>query len=147
MAAKICAFIVGLVFLFFGISGLFPHLVAPPPDQVRYYEMTMLGHWGYLYSWLPVNPVHNLLYIIIGGLGVFAAPLRPTAIFYCKVTFALMIALMSIGFLPLGADRLWGLIPLFGWNEMLHCVLATLLYYYGFIYPIDVRTVPRLGLT
>jgi hypothetical protein len=48
-----------------------------------------------------------------------------------------MTLLTIIGLLPLGISYLWGLVPLFDWNIMLHSVTAMLLYYYGFIYPLD----------
>jgi hypothetical protein len=41
------------------------------------------------------------------------------------------------GLLPFGIAQLFGLMPLFAWNIMLHSVTAMLLYYYGFIYPLD----------
>ena len=51
--------------------------------------------------------------------------------------FFLMVMLTGIGFLPLGLARLGGLIPLFDWNVMVHSITAILMYYYGFIYPLD----------
>ncbi len=137
MAVKICIFLTGLVYLFFGIAGLYPSLVYPPPPRLQFYDMTIIGHWGFLFTWLPVNIVHDILYIVIGGAAIPAAIWRSTAILYARGLFFLMFGLTVIGFLPFGIDRLWGLIPLFDWNVMLHSVTAMLLFYYGFIYPID----------
>ena len=137
MSAKVCVFLTGLVYVFFGVAGLFPDLVYPPPPRIIYYQMPIVGHWGYLFTWLPVNLPHDCLYIAIGGLGILASPLRATAILYARATFFLMILLVGIGFLPLGLSSLGGLMPLFDWNIMLHTVTAILLYYFGFVYPLD----------
>jgi len=137
MPAKICVFLTGLVYLVFGICGFFPSLVYLPPPRLRYYDMAIIGHWGFLFTWLPVNPVHNILYVIIGGTAIFAAALRSTAIWYARGMFFVMFLLTVTGLLPFGIAQLWGLIPLFAWNIMLHTVTAVLLYYYGFIYPLD----------
>jgi hypothetical protein len=137
MPTKICVFITGLVYLFFGIAGLIPGFVFLPPPRLRYYDMTMIGHWGFLFTWLPVNTLHDILYIVIGALAIITSLSRTTAILYARGLFFLMIMLSITGFLPFGIDRLWGLLPLFTWNIMLHSVTAMLLFYYGFIYPID----------
>jgi len=137
MATKAFVFLTGLIYLFFGISGLFPSLVYMPPPRLRFYTMSMIGHWGFLYTWLPVNMVHDIFYIVIGAAGVVAAARLGAAIAYARGMFFLMTALTFAGFLPFGVNRLWGLMPLFEWNVMLHSITAMLLYYYGFIYPLD----------
>ncbi len=137
MPVKICVFLTGLVYLFFGICGFVPAFIYLPPPRLRYYDMHMIGHWGFLFTWLAVNPVHNILYLIIGGGAILASPLRFTAIGYARGLFFVTFMLTFTGLLPLGIAQLWGLLPLFGWNVMLHSVTAMLLYYYGFIYPLD----------
>ena len=137
MAVKVCVFLTGLVYLFFGIAGLFPQFVFFPPPRLRFYDTPIVGHWGFLFTWLPVNLIHDILYIITGAFAVLASPLRPAAIAYARGLFFLMVMLTFTGFLPFGFDDLWGLIPLFSWNVMLHSVTAMLLFYYGFIYPLD----------
>jgi hypothetical protein len=137
MSAKVCVFFVGLVYVFFGVTGLCPSCVYPPPHQLAYYEMTIVGRWGYLFGWLPVNLPHDLLYLLIGTVAVIASFFRPTTILYARGTFFLMILLVFTGLLPFGLARLGGLIPLFDWNIMLHSVTAILLYYFGFIHPLD----------
>jgi hypothetical protein len=137
MPVKICVFLTGLLYLFFGICGFFPSLVYLPPPRLRFYDMHIIGHWGFLFTWLPVNPVHNILYLIIGGVAVLASPIRFTAIQCARGLFFVMFMLAVTGFLPFGIAELWGFLPLFSWNVMLHIVTAMLLYYYGFIYPLD----------
>jgi hypothetical protein len=137
MATKVCVFLIGLVYLFFGIAGLFPQFVFFPPPRTRFYDMSMLGHWGFLFTWMPVNLVHDILYILLGAFAVPMALVRSSAILYARTVFFLAVIMVISGFLPFGIDRLWGLIPLFSWNIMFHTVTALLLYYFGFIYPLD----------
>ena len=137
MPIKLCALFTGAVFLFFGISGCFPSLVSLPPDRMRFFEMHMIGHLGFVYAWMPVNIVHNVVYILLGASGVLSAPVRLTATLYCRGLFFLTTMMAITGLLPFGIAQLWGLMPLFGFNIMVHVVLAVLLYYYGFIYPLD----------
>lgn len=137
MSAKICVFVIGLVYLFFGIAGLFPSAVYLPPPRLRYYDMQMIGQWGYLFTWLPVNLLHDIIYIAIGGAAVLSAPFRALATIYARGVFVLMVGMTIVGFLPLGIAEVWGLIPLFEWNIMLHSVTAMLLYYFGYVYPLD----------
>jgi len=137
MAAKFVVFLTALVYLMFGICGFFPALVIMPPPRLRFYAMPMIGHYGFLFNWLPVNIVHNIVYIIIGCAALVACFNRTTAIWYARGLFFIMFAFSVVGFLPFGFNHLWGFMPLFEWNVMLHIITAMLLYYYGFIYPLD----------
>lgn len=137
MASKIFALLIGLVYLFFGISGLIPRLVHLPVIGIRFYTDELSFNWGFVYSWLPSNTFHAVLYIIIGGLGVFSFLSFAMATRYSKALFALTLLFTFAGFLPFGIDSLWGILPLFGWNIMLHAVTAMLAYYYGWVYPLD----------
>jgi hypothetical protein len=137
MPTRICSFLTGLVYLFFGICGFIPSLVDLPPARLRFFDMHIVGHWGFLFAWLPVNPVHNVVYIALGAAGLLAAPFFTTAKLCCQATFAVTLMFAVVGLLPLGASEVWGLLPLFSWNVMLHTVTAVLCYYYGVIYPLD----------
>jgi hypothetical protein len=127
----------GLVYLFFGISGLQSGLVHTPPGRMRFFTQEMAGNWGFVYSWLPSNTIHNIVYILIGGGGVLSCIAFGLATRYCKGLFALSVMFTILGVLPFGISSVWGLMPLFSWNIMLHTVTATLTYYFGWIYPLD----------
>ncbi len=129
MPTRLCALTVGAIYLFFGACGFIPALLFPPPDRVEYANMEMAGGMAFLFSWMPVNPLHNILYCAIGGAGILAAVAFFTARLYCQGVFALSVLLVFTGFAPLGISYLWGLLPLFGWNVMFNTVMALLLYY------------------
>lgn len=138
MATKLFTFITSLVFLFFGISGMYDTLLSLPPARLRFFTMHS-GHWGFLYGWLPVNPVHNVIYILLGGLGVLMSPILFYARLWAGGIFAIMLMFVLLGLLPFGFSDLWGWLPLFHWNVMLHAVIAMLAYYFAFIYPLDLE--------
>lgn len=137
MASKLCALFFGVVYLFFGISGLFPGLVHLPPTRLLYDQMHVIGPWGYLYSWLPVNLVHDVLYIAIGASGIVAAITFTTSVAYCRGMLWLSLLLTFLGMMPFGIAQVWGLLPLFAWNVMVHAITAVTVYYYGYVYPLD----------
>jgi hypothetical protein len=137
MASKLCALFIGMIYLFFGISGLFPGFVHLPPTRLLYDQMHIVGSWGYLYSWLPVNLVHDILYIAIGSAGILAAVTFSTSVAYCRGMLWLALLLMFLGMMPFGIAQVWGLLPLFAWNVMVHAITAVLVYYYGYVYPLD----------
>ena len=137
MPTRMCALVTGMVYLFFGICGFIPAVVYLPPSRLGFYDMTIIGHWGFLFTLLPVNPVHNVIYILIGAGGVLSAPFVGIATLFCRAVFIVTLLFALVGLLPLGASYVWGLLPLYSWNVMFHVVTAILCYYYSFIYPLD----------
>jgi len=141
MPTKLCALVVGCIYLFFGISGLVPSLVHRPPPFWFYQQMPMLGGLGYVLGWLPANLVHNIVYIILGGGGILLAVTFRSAIRYCQAMCAIGILFTFCGLLP-RANYLGGPIPLFSWNVMVHAITAMVAYYFGIIYPLDMGGPP-----
>jgi hypothetical protein len=138
MPAKLCALLIGAAYLFFGVCGTFDSLLSMPQHDLRfYYHVNLVGHWGYLFSWMPVNTLHNVVFIVVGAAGVLSAALYLTAILYCRTICAVALMFTTIGLLPMGISWLWGLMPLYGWNVMFNTVVTILGYYYGLIYPMD----------
>ena len=137
MPTKIASFFMGAIYLAFGIMGCIPSLVWPPPPRLDYWEYSMVGKWGYLLGWMPVNIVHNIAFIALGASGILAAPVFFGAKWYCRGLFVIGVGMVTLGIMPLGIDRVWGLIPLFDWNVMFNTVFTILAYYFGFIYPLD----------
>lgn len=137
MPSRLVALLLGIVYGFFGIASLFHRLIALPPPRLKYDQMHIVGGFGYLLAWLPINPLHTVLYILIGAGGVLASVTFFSSVIYLRGLFALTLGLMFLGLLPLGASYMWGLLPLFSWNVLIHAVTAIVSYYYGLIYPLD----------
>ena len=148
MPSKLCALLLGLVYLFWGISGLIPGLVHLPQTEIRFYSDEWSSRWGFVYSWLPSNHVHSIVYIVLGAAVVFSFIAFGLATRYCKAMFAITLLFVIAGFLPFGVSSLWGIMPLFGYNIMLHTITAILAYYFGWIYPLDLGgPMPELSET
>ncbi len=115
-----------------------PALCGMPTSVTRFYDPGMFaGHATLLIDWLPVNGMHNGIYILLGCAGLLASPVFKVAIGYCRGMMMVALLFVTIGVLPLGAGSLWGLIPLYGWNVPVHIVTVCLAYYFGFVYPLD----------
>ncbi len=95
---------------------------------------------GYVFGWMPSNLLHAIIYVVLGAGGILAAVNYKTSVLYCRGMLAITLLFAVIGFLPLGASDLWGVLPLFGWNVPVNTITAMLAFYYGFIYPIDLGT-------
>jgi hypothetical protein len=79
----------------------------------------------------PVNLLHNLVHLTFGVWGVLAARTFSAAKAYCRMSGAIYVVLMVLGFIvPDG----FGLVPLGGNDPWLHLVLAAGLLYFGFIH-------------
>lgn len=137
MPTRLFAVVAGSFYALLGILGLIPAFLWFPDDRLRFYDVHVIAHYGFLFGWMPTNLIHNLLYIAVGGAGVLAALSFTSATWFSRGLLVLTANLTLLGLMPFGIDHLWGLMPLFSWNLMVHVVTATLAYYYGFIYPLD----------
>jgi hypothetical protein len=129
---------IGLIYTALGLCGFFARLLTPPPDRIQYQALNAVPMgYGFLFGFLPTNLLHNILYLLIGVTALLAAFTYPIARRCAQALCLLLIALVFIGFSPFGIRDLWGTIPLFGWNVLLHTVSAVLCWYFGFIYDPD----------
>jgi hypothetical protein len=94
----------------------------------------ILFHPGWLGGYIVINWPHNILWIIIGVGGLVAAGSYVSSKMFSQGLFLAAIAMTLVGFLPLGIGSLWGVLPLSGWNIMIHALTAMLAWYYGFVY-------------
>src|SRR2546423_1601695 len=143
MPAQVFSFIAGLYYLVFGILGLLPALLWPPPARPEYQADTLItSDYGYLLDFLPTNFPHNVLYILVGVIGILAGLFYGSSKVYARTLFGLATILVLLGAMPL-TDHLFGFMPLFQWNIPTHAIAAALAWYFGFIYPITAETERR----
>jgi len=71
MTVKTFALIAGIGFLAAGVLGFVPALVTAPPEHAPALGITAFH--GYLLGLFPVNFMHNLVHIAIGGWGIAAS--------------------------------------------------------------------------
>src|SRR5437667_11582069 len=98
MPIQLFSFIAGLYYLVFGILGLFPALLYPPPARPEFQPDTLMAsNYGYLLNFLPANLPHNILYILIGVIGILASLFYASSKVYSRSLFALAILLVLLG--------------------------------------------------
>ncbi len=146
MATRLIALSIGLFYIAFGVCGFVPSLVYPTPDRVDFVFSGIAAGYGMLFGFLPTNVVHNVLYLVIGAGGVVAAMSWSLAAAYCRGLFFFMVMLVFLGILPQPLNRVFGLVPLFDWNNFIHLVTGVLAWYSGMIYPLGrAKIVGSLG--
>jgi hypothetical protein len=135
-ANRLVTFCVGLVFLGLGVCGLIHPLVqSPPPGQTTAQGMLIETNFGFLFGIFAMNIVSDILFIAVGAAGIIAAYSVSTSRWYEQMVFSLCVAFAVLGFLPLGINRLWGVMPLFGWLDAFFLIVALFTFYFAFVEP------------
>ena len=138
MATRMFALINGLIYTVAGIVACLPQFLWRPDGlQLRMADLRL--HGGYIAGVVEVNLPHNVIWIAIGIGGILASASFLTSKAYAQGVCVAAILMVFMGLMPLGIGDLFGFLPLSGFNIMIHLVTALLAWYYGFVYPIDVR--------
>ncbi|MBV9280520.1 MAG: DUF4383 domain-containing protein [Chloroflexi bacterium] len=115
------ALAVGLVYLLVGVIGFIPALYTSPPASAPHVDAT--ASYGYLFGLFPVNALHDVVHILIGLIGIGCAARFVAARAYAKGLFLIYGLLTILGTMP-QADTVWGLIPIFSGDVVLHAATA-----------------------
>jgi fumarate reductase subunit D len=81
----------------------------------------------------PVNALHNIVHILFGAWGLFAAGTFSAARTYARVVAVAYALLTILGVIP-ATNTTFGLVPIYGHDIWLHALLATIAAYFGFAY-------------
>ena len=125
-AVRRSAFVLGLLFLVLGVSGLFPQLlwVHPIRSFGGPHSHTSVGVLdGYLFGLFHVNVIHSGTHVLFGLLGFLAAGWYGLSRLYAVVVTLSYLALVVLGLIPV-ADTLFGFCPIDGYDVWLHLSLA-----------------------
>lgn len=115
---KTIAFVFGIVFLLVGILGFVPALTP---------NMSLLGLF-------MVNPLHSIVHLAFGVLGI-AAAMTGTEVLYNRIGGIIYLLLGIIGFFPfvyIGSNMLLGLVMINPADNFLHLVFGIVLAGVGF---------------
>ncbi|HEY9617228.1 MAG TPA: DUF4383 domain-containing protein [Microcoleaceae cyanobacterium] len=123
---------IGIVFLLIGIMGFIPGIVQPPHAAPEEVNLAITQGYGYLLGIFPINVLHNIVHLLIGGLGIFASISLGSARLYSG-GLALFYGLLAIMGLFIPTQSTLGLIPIFGNDVWLHALTAAIACYFGFI--------------
>ena len=131
MNAPLVARILGVLFLLAGIAGLLPWVSPAAPMDAP--VITLDLWYRFLATIFPVNTVHDGIHLVFGVWGLLAALRFRSAVFYCRTVALIYILLVILGALPVFAFyTLFGIAPIFGWDALLHLVLALIAAYGGY---------------
>jgi hypothetical protein len=117
----------GIVYVLVGILGFIPGINAmmPPEDGV-----TVAMSYGHLLGIFPVNVIHNIVHLLIGGWGIASAAAFAQARTYARSIAVIYGVLAVFGFIP-ALSSLFGLTPLFSHDIWLHALSAVVAAYFG----------------
>jgi hypothetical protein len=114
------ATISGVVFILVGLLGFTP--VGMPFMQMNGSSPMLLGMF-------PVNALHNVVHMLFGVWGIVAGRSASRAVVYALGSGA---AYLVLGVMGMFTDTLLGIVPIGGYDVVLHLVLAVVLAGFGF---------------
>jgi hypothetical protein len=120
--------IYGIVFLIVGVGGFIPGLTQPHDHP----NVTMQAGSGMELGLFPVNALHNIVHILFGAWGLFAARTIDAARGYARVVAIAYGVLTLMGLIP-ATNTTFGLVPIYGHDVWLHALLAVGAAYFGFV--------------
>jgi hypothetical protein len=115
------ALVAGIVFLVVGILGFIP--------------LFRFGAEDYLLGIFAVDAVHNLIYLLVGILGIAAYYWERYARLYCQGLGILYLLVGILGFIPallFGDNMLLGLFHVNVADNLLHLAVGAIAAYLGF---------------
>lgn len=126
---RMFALIFGIIYLLVGILGFVPglnqHHADLPPIAID-------SFYGRLLGLFPVNILHNIVHIAIGGWGILASRSVGASRLFGKAVAIIYGLLAVLGLIP-GANTMFGLVPIFGHDVWLHILSALIAGYFGFV--------------
>jgi hypothetical protein len=114
------ATISGVVFILVALLGFTP--VGMPFMQMGGTSPMLLGMF-------PVNALHNVVHMLFGVWGLVAGRSAARSVVYALGSGA---AYLALGVMGLFTDTLLGVVPIGGYDVVLHLVLAVVLAGFGF---------------
>ena len=129
MKAPSIARILGVAFIVAGIAGMVPQITPPAPLTAQW--VTLQSNYGFLAGLFPVNLVHDALHVFLGAWGVLAGGKFKAAVTYCKSVAWIYAVLVVLGVIPI-TNTLFGVAPIYGFDVLLHFVVALFAFYGGY---------------
>jgi hypothetical protein len=143
MKTSTFALIFGMAYLAAGLLGLIPATLTPPPIDAP--PTTFAFLYGYLLGLFPVNIVHSLVHMALGGWGLAAWSGRASSGTYARSLAVFFGVLAVLGLLPM-TNTMFGMMPIHSQDVWLHGVSAVIAAYFGWRQPVEAserRRVPQ----
>ena len=119
----------GIVYLLVGILGLLPFVGG----TVTQTDSNLLGL-------VPINLLHNIVHLVIGIAGIAAAASLARSRQFCQI---FGVVLILIGLVGIVVNNPLNLIPIGGFDIVIHLATGGLLSYFGFV--ASARTRPAVA--
>lgn len=130
-AGQYFALISGIFFLLLGIMGLIPGLVDYGEATSQVSDAYTMGY-GYIAGVIPTNGIHAFIRIVVGLSGVAASLALDSARVYSRLVAVSYGLFAVLGLIPY-TNTLFGTVPIFGSDVLLHGLSAAIAFYYGFV--------------
>ncbi|MEX0268640.1 DUF4383 domain-containing protein [Leptolyngbyaceae cyanobacterium UHCC 1019] len=130
-AGQYFALISGIFFLLLGIMGLIPGLVDYGEATSQVSDAYGMGY-GYIAGVIPTNGIHAFIRIVVGLSGIAASLALDSARIYSRVVAVSYGLFAVLGLIPY-TNTLFGTVPIFGSDVLLHGLSAAIAFYYGFV--------------
>jgi hypothetical protein len=128
VSATAFALLAGVSYLFFGLAGLVPAALVPPPLDAPPTWFALL--YGDLFGLFPVNVLASAVHLAFGFWGLCAALHKCSAVAYARALAIAFGVLALLGLLP-GTGTLFGAMPAYGADVWLHAATAFVAAYFG----------------
>lgn len=126
------ALIFGVIYLLVGILGFIPGASWGHDALHAARPVSVDTSHGLLLGLFPINVLHNLVHILIGIWGLLASRSISGSRLYAQ-GLAVVYGLLTILGLIEGTKTLFGLVPLHGYDIILHAGSALIAAYFGFV--------------
>lgn len=131
MNAPLIARILGLLFIIAAIAGFVPWISPAAPFDAPVESID--GAYRLIGGLFPVNIAHDGLHVVFGLWGLLAALRTAWAVFYLRSVMWIYLLLALLGVIPVFAFyTLFGVAPIYGWDALLHFVIALFAAYGGY---------------
>ncbi|MBW4522955.1 MAG: DUF4383 domain-containing protein [Scytolyngbya sp. HA4215-MV1] len=130
-AGQYFSLISGVFFLVLGIMGLIPGLVHYTEATSSVSDAYGMGY-GYILGSIPTNGIHDFIRIVFGLLGILASISLASSRTYSRAITVFYGLFAVLGLIPY-ADTLFGTVPIFGSDVLVHGLSAVIAFYFGFL--------------
>ncbi len=129
MNAQLIARVLGILFLLAGIAGVLPWTSSPAPFDAN--VITLDQYYRFAFGMLPLNLVHDGLHVFFGLWGLLAGMSFKASVGYLRFVAVFYLFVVILGIIPI-TNTLFGAVPIYGWDVLLHFLAMLLAAYGGF---------------
>jgi Domain of unknown function (DUF4383) len=130
-AGQYFSLIAGIFFLVLGVMGLIPGLVQYANVTSPVSDAYGMG-FGYIAGFIPTNGIHDFIRIVVGVSGIAASIALDSSRIYSRLLAVFYGLFAALGLIPY-TNTLFGTVPIFGSDVLLHGLSAAIAFYFGFI--------------